>query len=448
MDTHPPMRICVVGSGIVGSCVAFRLAQRSHTDVTLLSASPRTPPPPPPSSSSSSPNPPSSFNHLASAASMAWLNARNKKPRAYFNLNQQSVALWRRLEVELQPYLCPEATPTPLVTRGGELQWAHTASTPSPAAFFARIDELREWGYAIEPLRSASELTAVEPAVAAAVAGEGFAGGSFSSADAHLDVQHTLYALQCGLEDRGGRLMCGPEHRVTSITSTPTSNFAGGHEYDLRLASGETLNCDRLVVAAGFASAELAEMLGLALPQTRRPGVTLVTQPLPTRLFTRIATLHAPETPTHCSLSIRQLPDNRVWIHGGLHQGSNVDESLLAETEDSRPSSESDAPGRITAAQLLASAARVVPALRHAVVEHVKHGVRPMPADGLPVLGFGPAGQAQSVYFACMHSGVCLAPVAAHAAELEILDGLDLAALRPYRIARFQAGGSPLHAKL
>ena len=54
-------------------------------------------------------------------------------------------------------------------------------------------------------------------------------------------------------------------------------------------------------------------------------------------------------------------------------------------------------------ARLLARASRYVPALASAHIEEVGIGWRPMPADGLPAIGFAPG--SDSVYTAEKHSG-------------------------------------------
>ena len=62
-------------------------------------------------------------------------------------------------------------------------------------------------------------------------------------------------------------------------------------------------------------------------------------------------------------------------------------------------------------------------------------GWRPLPEDGHPVIGFSAA--APKVYIAVMHSGVTLAPVVGRLAATEILDGVGVELLEPYRLERF-----------
>ena len=61
-------------------------------------------------------------------------------------------------------------------------------------------------------------------------------------------------------------------------------------------------------------------------------------------------------------------------------------------------------------------------------------GYRPMPEDGLPVVGFMPGNS--SIYIAVMHSGVTLAPIMGRYIAREILSDQPIAELSPYRPGR------------
>ena len=85
--------------------------------------------------------------------------------------------------------------------------------------------------------------------------------------------------------------------------------------------------------------------------------------------------------------------------------------------------------------RLLNLAQIFVPKLDDAEVQDVMIGWRPLPLDGLPVLGANPAVPAH--YLAVMHSGVTLAPVIGKLVANEILSGQKDPRLSPYRPARF-----------
>lgn len=62
-------------------------------------------------------------------------------------------------------------------------------------------------------------------------------------------------------------------------------------------------------------------------------------------------------------------------------------------------------------------------------------GLRPMPADGIPIIGYLP--DIDGVYICAMHPGVALAAVVGRLASEEIVDGKVAVALEPCRAHRF-----------
>ena len=64
-------------------------------------------------------------------------------------------------------------------------------------------------------------------------------------------------------------------------------------------------------------------------------------------------------------------------------------------------------------------------------------GLRPMPLDGVPVIGYLP--QVEGAYVCAMHPGVVLAAIVGQLASGEIVDGEPASALEACRPARFQA---------
>ena len=62
-------------------------------------------------------------------------------------------------------------------------------------------------------------------------------------------------------------------------------------------------------------------------------------------------------------------------------------------------------------------------------------GWRPMPADGMPIVGFAP--EVLGLYLAVMHAGVVMAPVVGRLATGEIVAGNVAQLLVPCRASRF-----------
>ena len=93
--------------------------------------------------------------------------------------------------------------------------------------------------------------------------------------------------------------------------------------------------------------------------------------------------------------------------------------------------------------QVLQRAARLVPALAHAEVDHIVVGNAPTPFDGLPVTGFHPA--CPNAYILCSHSGATLAPLLGQLVAQEIAEGQSAELLQHYRPTRdFNAGSHVL----
>lgn len=94
-------KVIVVGGGIVGLSVSWRLAQLG-VNVTLLEAN-------------------ENLGEGATRASFAWINANNKTPEPYFQLNQDGMDHYRHLQQELED---PR-----WLHFSGNVQWSDSAST-------------------------------------------------------------------------------------------------------------------------------------------------------------------------------------------------------------------------------------------------------------------------------------------------------------------------------
>jgi len=173
--------------------------------------------------------------------------------------------------------------------------------------------------------------------------------------------------------------------------------------------------CDVLVLAAGLGTPALAAQAGLEVPLKNSFGAVILTEPRP-RLFQHTAVVQTARD-LDCRVSLRQLPDGAVMLHGlgtgeGSLGGTDAELALVMET-----------------------AARFVPSLQAARVAEVRRDGRPVPRDGMPVLGFARA--VPNLYLATTHNAITLAPVVGELAAIEILDGVEVDLLAPYRVERF-----------
>src|SRR2546430_4365059 len=102
-----PGRCAVIGAGVLGVCVAARLAE-AGIGVTLLEQD--------------------RPGHAATRSSFAWLNANDKAPRAYHDLNHAGMRAWATLSAALGG---PSWYPPP-----GNSEWA--GDPPGRALLAAR----------------------------------------------------------------------------------------------------------------------------------------------------------------------------------------------------------------------------------------------------------------------------------------------------------------------
>ena len=116
-----PQNVAVIGAGIMGSTIAWRLAQRG-VHVTLIDKG--------------------QPGHGASSHSFAWINAGAKEPIGYHNLNRRSLEMWPRFAADIGDHGDPDSVG---LRWGGKVSWV---SDPVAAeGLVARVRQLQSWGY-------------------------------------------------------------------------------------------------------------------------------------------------------------------------------------------------------------------------------------------------------------------------------------------------------------
>jgi glycine/D-amino acid oxidase-like deaminating enzyme len=210
------------------------------------------------------------------------------------------------------------------------------------------------------------------------------------------------------------RLNGGRVHLNRMVTGIQTPS--GGGATTVETDAGP-VECDVVVLSAGLGNTELAKAVGIDLPQQVSPGVVIRTDPRPTVLRSVAALYCPPISDGQQEIHIRQDVDGVLMIGEGSQESLALDDSQ-AHADD-----------------LLSRAIHYLPALAGAKAIPVPVGYRPMPMDGLPVVGF--AQKSPSVYIALMHSGVTLAPLIGELAATEITAGARVDVLEPYRLERF-----------
>ena len=371
--------IAVIGAGILGASIAWRISARGYQVTVIEKAAP---------------------GSGASSHSFAWINAGSKQPISYHNLNRRSLEMWPRFAAAL----ADDGDGTSIGLRwGGKVSWE--SDSYRAEQLVAEVRQLQSWGYPTR-LISAAELSELEPSLSV---GEVFA-AEYSENEAQVEPQLVVNACMRRLAEREAAVR----------TNTEVTGFevgSGGRISAVKTTAGE-FDCDAVVVAAGTGTSTLAAKVGVSVPQAKSPGVIIRTTPLP-RLLNNVPVVYAPALDEgRQEIHIRQCADGRMMIGEG-NQESLAEDDSQAHADD-----------------LLERARHYLPGLAGAEAIPVPVGWRPMPLDGYPVMGF--ADEAPNLYVSLTHSGVTLAPVLSELAALEVCDGASAdAVLGPYRPGRF-----------
>ena len=384
-EDTPKLPTCaVIGAGVLGACVALRLAEAGVT-VTLLEQD--------------------RPGQGATRSSMAWLNANDKLPRAYHDLNYTGMRRWAELSASLGGPVWYRPT--------GNIEWATSRS--GQAQLTARVHRLTGYGYPAH-LIGAAEVAELEPALnlppsvheAAWFPGEGY-----------LLTEPLVSHLVALAVQRGATLLAGEQGRVIGL------DLAGNRVRAVRTAAGQSIGVEAVVCCGGRWVPELAEMSGAACPVplvpwatpgSVAPAVVVLAGPVKPSGPTRV--IHGPEIclrPDGDGLMHLEAPDAAVDMH--------------------TPQAEM----RRWATVLLNRAQRVVGGLEDADVLDYRVCVRPLPVDGHPVVGWLPG--VEGLYVAVTHSGVTLGLRLAELICTELVSDAPAAELAPYRPDRFTASG-------
>jgi glycine/D-amino acid oxidase-like deaminating enzyme len=320
----------------------------------------------------------------ATANSFAWINAK-KQPHAYFTLSQMGIEAWRELHAEIGKELP--------VRWGGSLEWTDNAERAARQAETMR--RFQAWGYPVH-LIDARQMRALEPNVVPGTV----AGATHAKIEGSADPVGATQVILAHAARAGAKIVYPAE--VVGL------DLANGRLRAVKTSGGD-IEADVLVVACGVDTPKLAAMAGLTVQLTRSPGVLFHTEPRP------IAIDRVLLTPIG---NVKQKPDGRIVT--GLDFGPSADEH----------------PTKEQGAQFLKKMSAILPSLAAAPVEKVTLGLRPLPKDSYPIIGF-PAGR-RDVYLTVMHSGITLGPLVGRLAAMEILDGVQVDPLAPYRLERFK----------
>ena len=373
-----PLRVGVVGGGIVGASMAYHLS-RAGARVTLFERA----------------QPGSG----ATQNSFAWVNAF-ASDRKYRALRLASLMAYHDLDARLKLG----------IVWGGYTHWASSA---------AQVQSLEESAaqmagtpYPVRPI-DARELIAMTPSLMPGPVTAAF----FSRIDGHLNpVEVTLRFLDAARQ-HGATVMLqcevlglNREHGVLSGVETSQ----GG------------LPLDRLIVAGGVDTPRVLAMVGFDLTLRHAPGILANSKP------TAVVSPIIYEAPGN--LSFKQMADGSIV---GTDSPEPPETGVHREIRAHAMDFPDEALRAVHGNRILTKIAQILPAARGIGLDRLTLGFRPMPLDELPVMGAIPG--APDVYVAVTHSGVTLAPILGRYATQEVMTGSRVPALAPFRPERFAA---------
>ncbi|MDR7519739.1 MAG: FAD-dependent oxidoreductase [Armatimonadota bacterium] len=243
---------------------------------------------------------------------------------------------------------------------------------------------------------SAREVHELQPGITPEIVG-----ASWSPDDGDLNpIAYTL-ALARACERWGVRIL--PGTTVTDIERTDGRVTAVMTDRG-RIATPIVVN------AAGVQAPKIGEMVGHPLPVEPSRGQELITESAPPLLRYPMS-------------GIRQMKTTGQFILGFTDEWVGFDK-------------------RTTMAgmtKIAANAVRKVPAVRHLRVIRSWAGLRPMPKDGLPLIG--QLREVPGFYVAVGHSGITLSPMYGRALSELICDGTTALPIEPYHPCRFDPEG-------
>ncbi len=312
----------------------------------------------------------------ATAASWAWINACMANNPDYAHLRVAAMDDWRRLQCAM-----PELP----------VQWSNCLIWDAPAAELeTRAELLESWGLSVRVVDGLA-CSVMAPALL-----------QVPEIALHLPGQGSVDALQAAMTLLDAASACGARvvaHTRVRVITTHDARVTGVRTDD------DVLAADVVVVAAGTGSPALLAALDIALPASPDDGAFIaVTEPIEPILE---GLLVSPE------IDLRQDTQGR-----------------LIATLDA-----TDTPVGVSPERAGLQAIRRLVRLRSGPLGiRYASAARPMPSDGLPVVG---PTRLAGLHVAYTHSGVTLAPLLGRFVSDAILDGVDHPLLFPFRPARF-----------
>ncbi len=196
--------------------------------------------------------------------------------------------------------------------------------------------------------------------------------------------------------------------RLVTQCAVTALRVEGGRAVGVETSTG-FLPSDIVVLTAGADAAVLCAPLGFRLPVAPSPALLMRFSAPPGLVRTLVATPR---------IEVREAADGQLVV--AADYAGEVDQADLQRA------------GEEMLSRLVATFAA---APGDVCLVSVKLGTRPMPVDGLPVIG--PLPGVAGPYVAVMHSGVTLAPAVGRLVAREVVHGVKAEELRGLRPDRF-----------
>jgi glycine/D-amino acid oxidase-like deaminating enzyme len=359
MTTSAQPHVIVVGGGIIGAAIAWHLAH--HTSVTIVAED---------------------IGGPASKASFAWLNASSVSQKFYYNFRRRSLNRWKQIHTEL-PHL--------------PISWSGSINWHKPTEVMVKNQSnLTTWGYEIANMKK-SQVSEQEPFFDQSTLPEwALCYPEEGAMEAHIVAQ----MLVANAEAKGNV-------KVIRATAKGLLQKSGGVT-GVKLASGEEIPGDHVVVAAGLGSVPLLATEGITVPITSVPALIVNTEPTKERLVRHVVNSKY--------LYIRQTPDGIVKA-GCENPGDDP----------------GDYPEEM-AYDVFSKVQETLVGGKEIEFDCFTVGYKPTPKDGLPIIG--PTGL-EGVSVAVMHSGVTNAAIVGELLSKQIIRGETDPELEHFRLDRF-----------